>query len=289
MSWRILLLALVACFAAGAATAEVRVVRDPAGQLRLFVQPVAAGIWAPRGVIDAATVNPLGDLVGDGYPAAAVSGDGDLLAAWHRAQDDSLVILRAHAGGARVFTRLASGSLIGRPSVTPVGDNWLVTWSSIDGGPRVLASLETSGQDGAPLEILPGRLVAVVAVGEAVHVLSHAATTDELYIGTYVGLHDPDPIPVPISVTRVDLRLHEPDPRPIPIDRATAQTTAWAPCIENGETQALVAWRAVDRQVGSIVLDEFGVLDDAEFVRGPAGSCTAVLKAAGREREGWNP
>jgi hypothetical protein len=296
MNRRLLALVASAWLAAGAASAEVRIVRDGAGQPRLDVRPVAAGIWTSRGIVDAAVVNPSGDALGDGYPAAATR-NGKLLAAWVRPSSAGVVLLRADGLGLPSATVLPGADPTGVPIVTAVGENWLIAWSTLTGDPSVAVTVASADDDGVPEVVLPGRLVAVVPVGDAVHVLSYRSSTGELHVGTIVGLHVPVPVPVPITVALIDLRLamHFPTPVPVPIHPSAGMhfpqpfpiptTAAWTPCIEVRADDALVAWSASDHQVGSIVLDSLGVVDAARFVRGPSGSCTAVLNAASRGRE----
>jgi hypothetical protein len=138
-------------------------------------------------------------------------------------------------------------------------------------------------------------LLGVVPVGDALHVLSLRASTGELQVATFLGMHLPQPFPIPINTAVVDLRLesHVPVPVPVPIQHRAglhfpepfpiSTNGAWAPCIEVRADDALVAWSARDHQVGSILLDDLGVVDAARFVRGPSGSCTAVLNTAARD------
>src|SRR5689334_26378 len=105
MSRHLLALVTALWLATGAATAEVRLVRDGSGQPCLDVRASATGVWTPRGIVDSAVVNPRGDVLGDGYPASATK-QGALLAAWVRPSSDSLVLFRADANGYRRETLL---------------------------------------------------------------------------------------------------------------------------------------------------------------------------------------
>jgi len=274
------------------ASAEVRISRDAAGAPYLEVRPTATGIWATNGPPRSATINPNGDQWGDGYPTSASRG-GHLLGAWVRGNSEDLVILRAHGERTTSLTTIHAPGATGTPVVTAVGENWLVAWTALGAQPSVSVTMLTSTEDGTPESVLSGRLVSVVILGDAVHLLSHQATTGELQVATYLGLHWPEPLPIPSSFAIIDLRLamHWPQPIPVPIQPRAGlhfpepfpiPTTAWSPCIEVRADDALVAWTARDHQVGSIVLDNLGVVDAARFVRGPSGSCTAVLNAASR-------
>jgi hypothetical protein len=264
------------------ARAEVRIVGGADGP-ELLVQPVARGIWTPRGVPSTSTINPNGDSLGDGYPGHA-SLDGRLLAAWVRPTTNTLVVLRASAPTSFEATEVGLEGAVGTPLVSTLGDAWLVTLQVQSPEPHVVGLVAT--ESGVPelQNVVPGQLVGVYLVGDSIHVVARQAAEQSLLVATLSRGDIPNPIPIP--VTRVPLTYFpNPIPVPIPIDRTTADLASptWMPCVEERGDDVLVAWQAGRGVIGRITLDAYGVNGAGEFFRGPSGSCQAVLNAASRQ------
>ena len=290
--------AAVLLIAATVARAEVRLVRGPQGP-ELAVRPTPQGVWTPLGSPDAATLNPGGDLLGDGYPGQSTA-RGKLLAAWQRPTSAGLILLSASATSSFTAVELATDPGAGTPVVTAAGDAWLVAWQAGLTDPEVMAVLATDGEIGDPSPIVPGELVGAYWVGDTLHLATVQRAAKTLTIATFLSLHEPNPIPVPTMLTLVSLswvpnpipiptthasRLHLPDPIPVTSRSAATFVSAswgWMPCVEERDDDVLIAWQAGHGQVGRVLLTEFGVDGEGDLVRGPNGSCQAILNAAAR-------
>ncbi len=266
---------------ASAVSAEVRL-RAGTQCLELAVEPVAQGIWTPSGEPDIYTVNPQGDLLGDGFPAHR-STSGRLVAAWQRPARSAVVVLRATSPASSTSVEVESADVVGIPIITDLDSRSLVAWQSGAAAPVVMAVLASGGGVSSPISILPGRLLGVYRIDDAVHIVAFDAARRAVNIGTIPASWEPNPIPVPIL--RVPL-LRTFGVAPLeatpPPDFVTSPAT-WLPCVDERGTDVLLAWQAGRGVLGRVILDAYGVDGAGEFRRGPNGSCQAILNAAARD------
>jgi len=96
-----------------------------------------------------------------------------------------------------------------------------------------------------------------------------------------------NPIPVPSAYVPNAIPV-PPDwvSNPIPIQPGAHSTAGgaevWTPCVDVRRDDVLVAWQAGRGQIGRVFLTASGVEGEGEFLRGPNGSCQALLNAAAR-------
>lgn len=262
-----------------AAVGEVRVCTSPAGGPALEIRPLAGSTWLSRQPTDPSVLNPHGDIWGDSAPAYAPHGQ-ELLAAWTRASDQTLRIVRAssnHSIQTSAYT--STFGVVGQPEVTTAASGWVLGLQVAEPSPHVELRLVSADAVGDPLTVADGALIDILAVGDTAHVLTHHPGEARLDIAT-VALHfQPWPVPVPFSSRSIELRLQNASQ----VTRARLQSfAAWSPCIEQTDDGYLLAWKTGDGFVGSVTLTAEGV-GEPVFVRGPNGSCQATLNAAARE------
>jgi len=276
--------AVVACTIAlalvtGKASAEVRIRTSESGPV-LAVDPVAQGIWTPRGAADLYTINPQGDALGDGAPSQSTVG-GELVAAWQRPLTHSIVVLQATSAESSTSIEVAVGENTGTPIVRRLGSATLVIWQrGVDA--EVMAVAVGGGNVGSAVSIVPGRLLDVYEIRNTLSFVAFDAVRRELAIGTMPTGWIPSPIPVPI--TRV-LLLRTAGLAPLelaPPPEFVASPDTWRPCVEEHGDDVLLAWRAGRSVLGRVVLNATGVEGANEFYRSPNGACPALLNAARR-------
>jgi len=260
--------------------AEVRLRAGDAGP-ELVVQPVARGVWTPRTAPDIYTVNPSGDLLGDGFPAHASAG-GRLVAAWQRPAHGALVVLHATDPTSTTSSEIPTTDGAGVPIVTVLDSGSLVTWQSGFALPEVTAVLATDGGVSPPVSLVSGRLVGVYRVGDVVHVVAFDAVGSAFNIGMMPSSWLP--LPIPIGVSRVPLpRTFGAVPlEATPPPEFITNPMTWQPCVEERDDDVLLAWSAGRGVLGRVTLDATGVTGTGEFFRAPNGSCQCLLNSAAR-------
>ncbi|MEM7245820.1 MAG: hypothetical protein AAF533_10785 [Acidobacteriota bacterium] len=217
------------------------------------------------------TLNPDGDLVGDGYPTHDQA-LGRQLVAWLRPATSTLET----AVGTSTWQRLPSlptTDAFGLPRVEGYGANWLISWNEDPLDPRVrTAGVLAGGQRTATVELARGFLAGTVVQGDTLHVIAveplASRTRGTLALHTIeLGVMAPiTPIAIERSI-RVDLDTNVMVPIiPLPIsgDRSVSPTP--------GRGRELGSRRATIPSLGKLVSGirtHEGVRDD--------GSSFAVL------------
>ena len=290
---------LAACLLPLIGQAEVRLSTSPHAGLQLEVRPVHGRIWAPTAQTDASVVNPGGDLLGDGYPGWAAQGE-RLVASWVRPASDSLVLFTAGPRDPAPVSVFSVAQAIGSPIVLAIGDRWLVAWQEAGSAPSTaLAEFDPETKHLSDAARVNGLLTDAVVLGTTVDLLTQDGHGGLTIMAFTPGPFPDGPAPIPVNGRTLSLFPFPSDPAPIPINgRARGFDPGQLPdapapipinglvplCTSITDGTALVAWQAAHRLIGWVVLDEGGVVGDAQFSAGPDGSCEAILGAAARNQ-----
>lgn len=118
------------------------------------------------------TLNPAGDLVGDGAPGWAVSGS-TALVAWVSSSADSVRMATSSWTGWNAILDLPiSVDAYGTPHVAGTGSHFFVAWRSTPSSPQVfLVAVSRNGRTGGVFDLGPGRLIGLAAVDGNAHVI----------------------------------------------------------------------------------------------------------------------
>lgn len=175
--------------AATLASAEVRLSRSKAGP-EVSVTISGRGIWTPRGAVDASTLNPSGDLLGDGTPACA-STTREVAVAWVAGGGQGIRIATGDREWRPIRT-IATRHGAGRPSVMRVSDSWFVAWAEIESQTTTIARIDPHGR------VTQGHLSGVLigafqAPGSASLLVSTGGGID--IVGITVPIPEPEPTP----------------------------------------------------------------------------------------------
>jgi len=258
---------------ASSVRAEVRVDQRAEGPV-LTVRPVARGIWTPSPGAERHTLlNATGDLRGDGFPAHARK-PGELLVAWQRPATSDVVIVETNASGRDTTISVATREAIGVPQPIAIEGGWIVLWQS--GGVRPVVEgvtiAEGAVRSSGPLQ--DGLLLAAEPVEEGLVVVTMDPARSELLITAYFTAVA-NPVPIPIEWLRVGV--------PSRSARSAVDDEVQVPqvCTASTDGGALIAWVA-ERGVIGVLRERGGRLSAPTEVRGPNGSCQAILRAASR-------
>lgn len=161
---------VLALTVASAAWAEVRVVNDSksGSQPALEVVATPRGPWTPVSAPGPSTLNPTGDLRGDGHPAHARSSS-RLLAAWLSPAGSELRLAVSNGESWLAQRAVTAEGAVGTPLVRAIGEGWLVAWH--DGQRNWLVPASADGRAGEPIDVGDGRPVELLVVHDAAHVV----------------------------------------------------------------------------------------------------------------------
>jgi hypothetical protein len=245
---------------AGSAAAEVRVQRRSDGAT-LQVVPTRRGPWTPAGAVDVLTLNPGGDLLGDGYPAHEAHG-GEILAAWNRPASSQLALARWQGFGWSQWAVELEGG-IATPVVVSLGGAWLVAWNETGvAGPSVRTATVTGAGPVLPVATLAGgHLAAAWAEDDTALLLTlePASGDDSGEVVVYILL----PPHQPIDVSRVQLGLIRPPLEPIDVLRGRRSDGVTSADLRVHDLRpqreaSVVTWWATPRELQWVVVDETG-------------------------------
>jgi hypothetical protein len=265
---RVLATAVLLVVAQGA-SAEVRLVQQ-SGSPALRITASPQGIWSPTGEIDALVLNPSGDALGDGAPAAIV-GTGAVTAAWVRQAASEVRV----AVGTTTWQHervLAAPDAVGTPMGVDVDAGLVLCWSRSDGDASCAFAVANGSTVVAQLAAAVPR--SVVGLGDEVHVF---VISPQPFPEPIIGLYDIVLRPVQGSSPRLDvvdtIELGSVHSMLSPVD-ATA--------CESGET-LVVTWEAAPARMGWAAIDAQGVTDGPAVVRVPGNSAHAVRRRLERD------
>lgn len=218
-SWWVALLALMSF----PASAEVRLKETVSGP-ELQVNATHRGIWSATGPVDANTLNPLGDLRGDGYPISGKVQD-KLLVAWMRPSTEQIVLTVGDRGWTSELRR-STAAAASTPVVIGSRFGWMVAWS--EGDDRAVRVLWVS-LAGEPTALtvgdLSGEVVSGTVIGGSIHVLVRDGSR-LLDLSFLVDIHD-DPIifaTAPFTETAV---LASVEPLMLPLLHGLSSAVVW--------------------------------------------------------------
>ena len=192
------LLLVLAAFALPA-HAEVELRATASLRPDVAVTPTQSGPWSPVGLVSSRTLNPSGDLTGDGYPGIARS-ESSVLVAWNRRAEQRTLLALGGPAGWLSEESVASAGAVGTPVPLIVGNAWVVVWQRDSAtGPEILATpVSAEGKPGNSLELAAGRVVGAVALDAVVQVVFVSPDGSRLGSVRVPFLILPD-IPYPIS------------------------------------------------------------------------------------------
>jgi hypothetical protein len=294
---RTLLPGVVAGLLAASAPAEVRVMPEGSCGATLELQPAGQRIWAPLGASRGLTLNPAGDITGDGWPGFDASG-GALVAAWTRRTPGALEVALVSHDDARVLrASVESAAPVGTPVVREHGGGFLVAWGTLEGSPAVWSvPVGTTGVVGEPLAVAEGLLVDVAVAGDSLHVVAVDPECWSLEVTSVAMMVFPDdPVPItpithrsfvsvmvipdhPIPITPITHRsassriLFPDDPFPTsPFAHAVpgaASPFLIPPCVVEAGDEATLTWRLDRGMSATLRLDQDGPVGELELTRG---------------------
>ena len=202
------LLVAVVLLQAWPAAGEVRLNhRGPASRPTVDVVSTPSGPWTPVGAVSSSTLNPAGDILGDGFPGVAFSG-AHVIVAWRRPTEDTLLVALADGGGWASVHQTAASQAVGTPHPIALDTGWIILWQQAsDSGDGVLATtFGTGGQPGDTTMLASGRLAAATSLADSTYVVVEKPDAGAIQLVGIVYSVTPDyPIPIPISRTLYDL------------------------------------------------------------------------------------
>ena len=251
---RSLLAAVSFLLVASQSLAEVRLEARASGSLQVIVSDGALGTWSPTGPVDEWTLNPAGDLRGDGAPRLSEPG-ANVLAAWRRGAGDGLAVAQGDAGGWSEPTHVAGPAAIGMPQFVQAFDGTVLGYQGLDEVGEATVFVAYLGPEGSTQAqaLAHGRLLASWGGLETAHFLVLEGTDPadaELALFSF----SQKPI-IPIEFDRMSLDL-----RPLDADLSEPLVTHEAlrgARFDNGQGSAL-AWWWDDTHLGVVALDVQG-------------------------------
>lgn len=179
-----------------AARAEVRI-QGSAPLTRVAVHQTSAGPWSPLGLPDSRSLNPDGDLNGDGTPTI-VPGVSGTAVAWRAAHGSALRLAIADEQWHDAeWTQ--DNETVDFPRLVRLADSWCVAWTTPDGETGVALVRPDGDPAGQPF-FLEGVLIGMTADLVSVHVLT-LSVRGELLLSTVIG-YIPSPVPTPFPEMR---------------------------------------------------------------------------------------
>ena len=267
---------------------------------------IVDGTWAPAGPITERTLNPSGDVIGDGAPAHAWHGE-RVLVAWTSPATSSLRLARSNGAGWESLPPIASPGAFGTPRVVVHEQGWLVAWQRDPDSPSTWLAgvpLEGTGWSG---RVNDGFLAGLVGADLSFHlvtlsldgrlestsvVVHYLTPAYPLPISRYGGVAGLDELPTaafiipvyPLPIGRVPsgMRSHSlVPPFPLPIGRlpATPDIRTHSGVRADGSTFHLVTWWKTPTLLRYAELTELGAADTRSIRSLAAYSETAVSRA----------
>lgn len=184
------LLATATLVVAGSLHAEVRLSGNRT-QPAVKLTAAGRGIWSPVGAIDALTLNPEGDLRGDGAPQSVTVG-ARVLAAWKSGDATAVRLAMGHGGRWRELPSVGIDGFGGGPMVVGMDAGWALAWSDGTTHRTHLVAVGVEGQTSGEI-LIDGDLLGLVSEGSVIHLLVSGIAPAELT--TFI--HIPDPLPEP--------------------------------------------------------------------------------------------
>lgn len=201
------LLVAVAVLWPASAGAEVRLETRGAQGLVAEMTQGALGPWSPVGDVDAFTLNPLGDLRGDGSPSF-VEGPTALRAGWVNAGRDELLLASGDRNGWRSIERLPAESPLGSPTLLVGSEASLALWQSRDAEGQLWLNasyfdVADDADQGVSVTVAHGRLLAAWSgARDQLVLVAEPDGTGELQAVVFALPSKPI---IPIGISRIEL------------------------------------------------------------------------------------
>lgn len=247
--------AVTACVAT-CAQAEVRLRAGARGALQVVAS--THGPWSPVGRVDALTLNPAGDLQGDGMPMSAPLGDA-VLVAWLSPREVGVRMALGREAW-RELPTLGVAAAASTPIVRPAADGWVIAWTE---GQQVRAMVVR--RDGVPsgvADIDDGSLLALTVGGGVAHLLIRASDGSAFVTSRWIP--EPDPTPV-IFATIGTWQLRDLARVPPSAD----PTAPWPALHDLGDGRSALTWWLTPTSLAVVALGEDGPDGEATIVTAP--------------------
>jgi hypothetical protein len=280
--------ALVACLvllASGTwAYGEVRVqAKHAKSPLTLEVQPTRSGVWTPVGTVDEYVLNPMGDVVGDGFPGHRVEGD-RLWTAWTSPSHGGLMVQSGSKAGWSGPSRVLDPQAVGVPVLLRIEGQPAVMWRSGIAGAEVRVALaaEPGEESTSTVVVSRDRLLTWREAGDTIQLISVGEHSRLLIDSVVFRVVLPDQ-PIIIERSSWELgRLSELPGDPANVDLASVRLQEVQ--VAETTTVGMLTWWAARGELRFVEIDEDGPVLPVETLThaGRADRPNSLLQRARR-------